>query len=166
MRNLTALLILLATGAAGVAHAGEATLTWEKPTTNCDGTPIKEPVSYEIRWGQKRATAAAGASVFTAIDLAPGDWWFNVAAVDADGVLSDFVTAAKTIPAAEFKTRTTTVYTLVKRDDRVVMLPVGTVAFGVQCDASHNVNGKFVVPRAAVTWSGSVKDRVVFGDCG
>ena len=166
MRKFIAFLILLATGAAGTANAGEASLTWEKPTTNCDGTPIKEPVSYEIRWGQKRATTTAGVSTFTALGLAPGDWWFNVAAVDADGLQSDFVTATKTIQPADFVTKTTSVFTIIKRVDRLVLLPVGTVALGVQCDSSLVVNGKYGVPRAAVKWSGSVRPDIVVGDCG
>lgn len=164
MRSILATLMLLV---AGLAHAGSAVLTWEPPTLNCDKSPIGAISHYEVRWGQSMAMLPElPPFTYTVENLKPGDWWFNLAVVNAEGVSSDFVTAKKTIAPEDFVTKTTTVYTLIKRTDRLVLLPVGTVALGVQCDAGLVVNGKYGVPRASVTWSGSVKPDIVVGDCG
>jgi hypothetical protein len=45
------------------------------------------------------------------------------------------------------------------------MVPVGNVAPGTACDTSQSVLGRFVVPRAAVTFVSSVVDEVVFAAC-
>ena len=164
MRILLALLTLLA---ATLAHAGSVPLTWEAPTTNCDGTPIGALSRYELRWGQSKLDLSDPSAVtHTVTKLAPGDWWFNLAAVNTEGTSSEFVTVKKTIAPEEFVTTTTTAYTIIQRRDRIVLLPVGTVALGTQCDALTTVNGKHAVPRASVTWSGTVKPEIVLGDCG
>ena len=45
------------------------------------------------------------------------------------------------------------------------MLPVGTAPAGTQCDTTQSVNGYYVVPRAAVIWSGTIKPPVVVASC-
>jgi len=61
------------------------------------------------------------------------------------------------------------VYTSVKRTDRLVMLPVGTVPGDTVCIATEGVIAGgvtyYAVPRAAVRWSGSVQPDAVYALC-
>lgn len=63
-----------------------------------------------------------------------------------------------------------TAYSFIKSEGQVVMLPVGKIAAGTQCDGSQGafVGGKTynVVPVSAVTWSGSARPIVTFSVCG
>jgi len=58
-----------------------------------------------------------------------------------------------------------TAYTFEKQPDRLAFLAVGTVTPGTQCDASQPVGPYFVVPRAAVTWYGTVQPPLVVAQC-
>ena len=149
-----------------LASAGSALLTWDAPTQNCDGTPLTDLAGYEFTWGPSAKTLPLDVLAQTASGLLPGKWWFAVAAVNKAGVKSNFAVAEKTILPEDFVTTSDVVYTLVKRTDKLILLPVGTVLLGTQCDPGVAVNGKYGVPRAAVTWSGSVRPDVVVGDCG
>lgn len=149
------------------ASAGELSATWTAPTQNCNGTPLTDLVGYKVRWGQGTSQLPKTTLAFTATGLKPGDWWFSIAAYNAAGVESEFVSAGKTITPAEFKTTGTTVYTFVRADGKVLVLPtLHTVPVGTVCDATQSVNGKYVVPREAVTWSGSARLVAVLADCG
>lgn len=153
-------------GVAMVARAGTAELTWEIPRTYCDGTPMATPDDYTFTYGQKKETLSPGTLVnHTVSGLTPGFWWFSLAANVGEDQ-SQFVTVEKEVLPEDFKTISTTVYTFVKAEDRIIILPVGTVALGTQCDFGLSVNGKYVVPRSAVTWSGSTRPVVVVADCG
>lgn len=147
------------------ASAGEANLTWEAPTTNCDGSPIGAIQKYDLRYGQSTGEVPADLTAWRITGLKPGTWWFSLAAVTADGV-SEFTTAEKVVAPAEFVTLEPTVYTVVKRTDRFVLLPVGSAPVGTQCIATETLNGHYVIPRSAVTWSGSVRPDVVVAKCG
>jgi hypothetical protein len=153
-------------GVAMVARAGTAELTWEAPTENCDKTPLTDLTGYSLLYGQLRSERPPSPTAYTVTGLAPGKWWFSLAAVTADGTRSEFVTAEKEILPEDFKTINSTVYTFIKAEDRIIVLPVGTVALGTQCDFGLSVNGKYVVPRSAVIWSGSTRPVVVVADCG
>lgn len=148
------------------AKAGEATMTWTPPTQNCDGTPLTDLAGYRIYWGRDGYVATSSTTSYQFTKLTPGEWWFSIASYTASGKESQFVSTKKVITAADFKTVGTAVYTFVKQDDRIMVLPVGTIPTGVVCDATQSVNGKHVVPRSEVTWSGSVRPLVVVGDCG
>jgi hypothetical protein len=158
-------LILLMALCASSAWAGDATLTWEVPTTYCDGSPMATPDSYTLTYGQKRSTIVPGTTVSHVVEgLSPGLWWFSLAAnVGPD--TSEFVTVEKDIPAAEFVTVGGPVFSVVARENRFLLVSVGSIAPGVQCIADHAVNSNYAVPRASVTWAGSVRPLVVVAQC-
>jgi Fibronectin type III domain len=82
-----------------------ATLSWEAPTTNTDGTPLTDLAGYRIYYGSSPQELShsvqintVGLQTYVIDDLEPGTWYFAVRAVAADGSespLSDV--AAKTI---------------------------------------------------------------------
>ena len=55
-------------------------------------------------------------------------------------------------------------YAITQSRDRVALVAVGTVAAGTVGDTTQLVLGKPVVPRASVTFLGSVKPEVCVGD--
>lgn len=149
------------------ARAAETRLTWEPPTTYCDGTPLDGIASYRILWGPHNEVVPDGTvKEYRVFGLTPGNWWFSVAAVDTHGTEGIFATAYRAVKPEEFVAAATTAYTLVKKRDGLIMLPVGTVPLGTVCLAAHNANGYYVVPRASVTFTGNVKPEVVFATCG
>jgi hypothetical protein len=95
--------------------------------------------------------------------LPPGKWWFSLAAVTTDGVISEFATAEKDITT--FTSAELDVYGMVVRQDRVLLSRVGTVPFGTACNPAETLNGKYAVPRALVTFAGGVKPQVVYATC-
>lgn len=158
--------VMLGKSPIGYAFGGEAELTWTAPTQRCDGSPLTNLTGYSLTYGQKREALGTQPLSYTVRGLTPGVWWFSLAAVDSTGLRSEFVTVEKTVTPEEFVTTSADVYTFVKAADRVILLKVGTVPIGVRCDATTSVNGKYAVPVARVTWSGSTRPVVVVGDCG
>lgn len=71
----------------------EAALSWQAPTKNVDGTPASLS-GYKIYYGTasrsySQTISVSGASTLQrTITLAPGTWYFALAAVDAQGVES------------------------------------------------------------------------------
>jgi hypothetical protein len=149
------------------AAAGEATITWEAPVRNCDGTSLTNLKQYELIYGQVKQVLPLTPRSKVVTGLTPGTWWFSLAAVNTNDVRSEFVTSSKTITPAQFVTKSTTVYTFVRAEGNVLVLPTAhTVPLGTQCDAAQSVNGKYVLPRSAVSWSGSARLAAALGDCG
>jgi hypothetical protein len=148
--------------------AGEMVVSWQPPVLNCDGSQLTNLAGYDVRWGTKvqNLPDPAATGFTTPKGLTPGEWWVSVSAYNTTGEWSQFVTATKTVAPEEFVTTGTVVYTFVKRENGIITLPVGTVALGVVCDAAQSVNGKYVVPRGEVTWSGLTRPTVVVADCG
>lgn len=148
------------------ANAGEATLTWTAPTMRCNGTPLTDLSGYSLTYGQKREALGVAPLSKTITGLTPGTWWFSLAAVTPTD-RSEFVTVEKVIPPEQFVTKTDIVYTFVRSEGNILVLPtLHKVAIGTQCNADQSVNGKYVIPRSAVTWSGSARLVAVLGDCG
>ena len=158
---------MLLLGTAMVARAGTLDATWQAPTGNCNNTPLTDLQGYRVRWGKGSIELGATASAYTVTGLTPGVWWINVAAFNSTNVESQYVAAWKTVTPEEFVTKTTTVYTFVKAEGNIVVLPSAhTVPLGTQCDANQVVNGKYILPRSAIIWSGSARPVAVLGDCG
>ena len=77
------------------AAAGTATLSWEAPTSNVNGTPITPLKGYTIHYGNSAGSmtqslvvsggATAGAEI---TGLGSGTWYFGVSADAADGTQS------------------------------------------------------------------------------
>lgn len=76
------------------------------------------------------------------------------------------VIAPEQVPPV-FSTTYPTVYNIVKKNNGLVLLPVGTVALNTPCDVNTSVNGYNVVPYTAgqIKWSGTVKPIVVVAQC-
>jgi len=167
------------------ASAGEARLSWTHATLNTDGSPIAPIVRTEINYGVCNATrtglqatpapvvapVAYPANTYTVSGLANGAWCFQARTV-VSGAVSDWTAFVnKDVvnvpnPPSGLTLLAQTVYTVVKRQDRFVMLPVGTAPASTPCLSDQYVNGYHVVPRAVVTWSGTVRPDVVVGTCG
>jgi Fibronectin type III domain len=71
---------------------GTATLSWNAPTTNTDGTPVTALAGYHIYYGTSEGamtlSVAAGGAATTSYEitgLTAGTWYFSVAADAADG---------------------------------------------------------------------------------
>lgn len=161
------------------ASAGTATLTWTAPTQNTDGSALTDLAGYKIYYGTSPTTMTtvvtisnATATTRTISTLGVGTWHFAMTAFNAAGAesartatVSKVITAPVPNPPGGLTVTVTTAYTVVKQRDRFVMLPVGTVPADTVCDTSQTVNGYYVVPRDAVTWSGSVRPEVVVASC-
>jgi hypothetical protein len=74
---------------------GAASLTWEPPTTNTDGSALTNLAGYRIVYGASAAhltqtiqVANAGISTYVVEDLAPGTYYFAVRAYTSKGLES------------------------------------------------------------------------------
>jgi hypothetical protein len=152
-------------GAFKKANSAETTITWTPPTQRCDGTALTNLAGYSLTYGQRRAELPLTPLSYNVTGLTPGDWWFSLAAVDAAGERSEFVTVNKTVQPAEFVTLATPAYSVAKSTNRLILIQVGTVPLGTLCDATQSVNGHYAVPYTAVTWSGSTRPKLVMAKC-
>jgi hypothetical protein len=71
----------------------------------------------------------------------------------------------KVIAAGEFVVSAPTAYNVLKHRNELLLLPVGTVPIGTPCDVRYSVNGRYVIPRELVTWSGSIRPAIVVAAC-
>lgn len=171
------------------ANAADAELSWTHPTQYTDNTPL--PIAQIARTDIQYGLCATGntsllptpppvtvavptaLTAFTVTPLNAGRWCFAVRTAATNGEVSvwtPFVTKVVAPPAPKAPTNLvvtiTVVYTVVKQRDAFVMLPVGTAPAGTECITSQSVNGYYVVPRAAVTFTGNVQPEVVVSTCG
>ncbi len=92
--------------ASAAAAAGNATLSWAKPTQNTDGSPLTNLAGYVVRYGTRAAALNSQISIGSAnstsveiSNLAAGNWYFEVAAINSASVESQFsALASKSIP--------------------------------------------------------------------
>ena len=184
-----ALMLVMAIFAAGLSHAGEAEVSWTAPTERTDGTPLDNLAGYRVLWGTasrnyvQSAVVMAPATTYIVADLPEGTHYFAVTAFDANDLESAYsAEVSKTIaapppvvppaPPGGLMVQATAMgaYTLVQTADRMVLVPVGTVAAGAPCDgtqAIRDANGLtgYVVPKSAVVWAGTVRSEVVVAEC-
>lgn len=183
-------LIALTSLCLGIAHGADATVTWTHPDKRTDDTPLplSEIANFRVFYGPCLAgdeispdsefVQVPSSDTSVPITLTRGArWCFYVRTLDVFGLesepsntvsldLSRLPPKPPSDPSVKFATITTTVFTVVKQTDRFVMVGVGTVPLGTPCIVDQSVNGYHVVPRSAVTWSGSVRPLVVVGSCG
>lgn len=186
MRKLVALLSLLP----GLVFAETAMVNWTNATTNVDGSPIladgspgaldTTTVVYSICDGGDLGPSTQSATVNFPIEsveifgLTSGEWCFRTSHTNLGGntsALSPVIVQIieEPVPVPNPPTVVTVeiiVYTIIKQTDRFVFLPVGTIPNGTECITSETINGYNVVPRDAVTWSGSIRPQVVVARCG
>ncbi|MGB7739577.1 MAG: putative Ig domain-containing protein [Steroidobacteraceae bacterium] len=80
---------------ASTAATGSATLSWQPPTENTDGSPLTDLAGYVIRYGTKSDALALevrisnpGITTSMIEGLTPATWYFTVSAYTAKGVES------------------------------------------------------------------------------
>jgi hypothetical protein len=96
----------IAVAAAAAPAAGSATLTWAKPTQNTDGSPLTNLAGYVVRYGTSAAALSSQISIGSPnstdveiSNLAAGNWYFEVSAINSANVESQFsALASKAIP--------------------------------------------------------------------
>ena len=172
---------------ASPARAGDAALTWTLATANTDGTaiPASGPTSLaatRVEWGtcsgsnfgtaSGQQIVATPAVTYTVTGLAAGVWCFRaysrtVAGLESapTNVVTKTILQSPPQPPGNLTVAALTVYQFIGTTDAITLLAVGTVPAGTACDPAQSVNGRYAVPRAAVTWYGSVRPRVVFAQC-
>lgn len=172
---------------ASPANAGDAALTWTLATADTEGNaiPASGPTSLaatRIEWGtcsgsnfgtaSGQQIVATPATTYTVTGLAAGVWCFRAYSRTVAGLESAPTNAVtKTIlqappqPPGNLTVADLVVYQFIGTTDAIALNPVGTVPAGTACDPSQSVNGRYAVPRAAVSWYGSVRPRVVFAQC-
>lgn len=85
-----------ATPAQGASDTSRsATLSWEAPTTNTNGTALTDLAGYRIYYGSSPEhlshtlkISTIGLQTYVIDDLEPGTWYFAVMAIAANGVES------------------------------------------------------------------------------
>jgi hypothetical protein len=72
-----------------------ATLTWQPPAMNVDGTPLTDLAAFKVYWGTAQGTYPNSASIgnlavstHTVTGLGTGTWYFVVTALNANGIES------------------------------------------------------------------------------
>jgi len=79
---------------AGKAYSGQATLSWDPPTTNADGTPLTDLEGYKVYYGTlsgnySQNIDAGNVTTYTA-NLSDGTYYFAVTAYDTSRNESDY----------------------------------------------------------------------------
>jgi hypothetical protein len=82
-------------GTPPTASAGAVTLNWTPPTENTDGTPLTNLSGYDIHYGtssgnytQTITVSNPGIATYVVDNLTPGNYYFSVTAVNAQGTES------------------------------------------------------------------------------
>jgi len=171
-------------------------LTWTPPTLNTDGTPLTDLDSFKIYWGTTQGAypnvvAVPGSTTMGLVldetnGLRAGVPTFFVAtALNSQAVESAQSNAASKTPVGELAPQPPAnlvtvgveriVYQVFISDDAVSVLPAGTVAEDVPCNANVHVAGYgqpttdgktlYMVPVASVTLIPGAFPVAVFAEC-
>jgi hypothetical protein len=80
------------TSSSSIPETGSATLSWDPPTQNINGTPLTDLAGYYIHYGtsaddltQTITVQGAHVSEYEIINLAAGTYYFAVTAYTSDG---------------------------------------------------------------------------------
>ena len=148
-----------------ITPSDQAVVSWQAVTQNTDGTRAVI-TGYRVEYGQGNFSHSVVTSAQQVVlsALAPGLWQFRAFALEG-AVESAASNIATKTTAASLKVFSPTAYTLVKETDQFVFLPVGTIPVGTLCDSTQRANDLNVVPRIAVTFTGSVQPVVVLAKC-
>lgn len=149
-----------------ISQAEEVTLTWTNPTgqeTCSDAGPLSDLAGTRI-WQLVAEINDPTSESFVIPGLLPGEYQY-VATSFTDSGEQSRISGSATKMVTEFTVTEGTVKTVVRTDNRFLLLPVGTVPLGTSCDVENSVNGHYAVPRDQVTWSGNVQPQVVVAEC-
>jgi hypothetical protein len=92
-------------GSAPTTGTGTATLSWQKPTQNSDGSPLLNLAGYIVKYGtspsgltQRVAVTDPDLTRYTVQNLGQGTWYFTAVSYTTGGLESDIApTVSKTI---------------------------------------------------------------------
>lgn len=172
--------LLLATS----VRAGEATLSWTAPTQNTDGSALTDLAGFKIYAGLVQGGPYGDVSItinnpatttFVVPGLTEGTTYFFVTTAfnsadpvqesDFSNEVSKLIPPLVPMPPTMLTVQDLTAFDIVKQKDKYVLLAVGTVPAGTQCDPNQTVNGHYGVPSDLVAWFGNVQPPVVVADC-
>lgn len=171
------LAIALAGATSLSAQTGSAVLSCTPPTLNTDGSTISGAVTYRFYRGTTAASQTTASPVqtscaYTFTALATGTHYFSATAIVGGVESAKSAAVSKVIvpptpnpPSNLTVQQDQTAYIINQSDNRIVMVPAGTIPMGTVCDTTQQVLGKYVVDIATVTWAGSVRSRVAFASC-
>jgi len=85
---------------------GSATLSWQPPTQNTDGSPLANLAGYRIYWGTQQGSYPnsvtlnnPGLTAYVVENLTPNTYYFVTTAINSTGAESGYSNvASKTIP--------------------------------------------------------------------
>ena len=82
-------------GSSSTGSSNSATITWDAPTTNADGTPLTDLAGYKLYYGTSSGNYSVAIDVgnvttFKVDGLSSGTYYFAVTAYDASGNESDY----------------------------------------------------------------------------
>jgi hypothetical protein len=158
--------------------------SWVNPTQYVDGSTLQSSdiTQTRIEYGSCDASnnfnvkvgevVTTGSVTSASSPPVPSGLWCSRAYTMAAGSESDAsatvtvqkLDAAKPAPPS-LKVANITVFQIVGTLDKIVLIPVGTVPGNTICDPNQSVNGYYGVPRANVSWFGSVRPQVVVAQC-
>lgn len=146
--------------------AADITISWTAPDgqEQCSAaTGPPDLAGYRILEVVATIDDPAVTSYVIAAQL-PGDYTYLSTAIDTDGNESRLSNEAiKTVTT--FQVSNETAYTMARIENAFILLPIGTVPIGTDCDVNQSVNGKYVVHVDNVTWTSSNEAYVVVADC-
>lgn len=159
------------------------TLNWTNPTTYTDGTslPSSQIAGTRIEYGSCTSqgafatksgewTQSGSVTTSQSPNLANQIWCFRAFTKAQNGTESQASNVAikdnRPVPnPPTLSTQEGIAYNIVKRRNRLVMSPVGTIPVGTECDSTQQINGYNVVDRDAVKWSGLIRPDIVVAKC-
>lgn len=116
-------------------------------------------------------TVPGAAETAQIVITTPGRWCVVGVHTNNSGQTSDWSNAAikqvfnVPMPPDNLTVAATTVYYVIQRENRFVLLPVGTIPEGTACINTEYVNGFYAVDRNSVTWTGGTQPMVVVAQC-
>ena len=169
--------VLLLTLLSLQAQAGQINLTCTLPTENEDGSALTDLEGinfYEGPSGGPYVLIATETACGTIFDRPTGTYFYVGTAFNTQGVESRYTNEVSVVISDIPEPPTNLVvgpgnlvaYALSQTADIIVAYPVGTAPQGTQCNPAMRFNDKYVIPRAEVTWAGTVRPQVVFAECG
>jgi Fibronectin type III domain len=82
--------------AVATTSSGAATLAWQPPSLNSDGSPLTDLAGFKVYWSTTKGTysqstrISSSARTYTVSGLARGTWYFVVTALNSQGLESPY----------------------------------------------------------------------------
>jgi hypothetical protein len=159
------------------ALAEDVTLTCTPPTQNTDGSVLTDLAGiryYESQVSGGPYTVVGDETVCSLVLVrSEGTYYYVSTAYNTGGVESVYSNeATKTVappvpapPTGLTATGSLVAYGISQSEDVARAYPVGSVLADTACDPAMTFMGLYQVPKASVTFVGSVKPPVVFAEC-